>query len=356
MEKRFHLFLLLIVLPLFFLSCSRQVSNLHLGKDLVIYPAPPDTTRIQFLTTIGNSLDIIGKRSGLARFVLGDPKPLPIVKPYGIAMSKNRIYVCDVGIGGLEFLDLEKKSFDYFMPKGRGQLKMPSNCCVDAEGLLYVADAGRRQVVVFDQQGQYVDAFGEAGDSKPTDVAVTGDKIWVPDAKHHEVNVYDKLTRKILYSFPDTTETGDLHLFQPVNICVTNDKVYVTDFGDFRIKSYTHKGEFISAIGSYGNGLGQFVRPKGIAVDKDANLFVADAAFENVQIFNKNGQLLMFFGGANKGPGDLGLPAKVITDYDHLNYFQQYVDPGFKLKYLILVTNQFGTDKINVYGAVEIKK
>ena len=82
---------------------------------------------------------------------------------------------------------------------------------------------------------------------------------------------------------------------------------------------------------------------------------MVDAGFENVQIFNKDRKLLMYFGGSYKGPGDMWLPAKIIIDYDNLEYFQKYVDPGFTLKYLIFVTNQYGPDKVNVYGRVTPK-
>ena len=64
----------------------------------------------------------------------------------------------------------------------------------------------------------------------------------------------------------------------------------------------------------------------------------------------------MFFGGTYKGPGGMYLPAKVAVDYQNLAYFSNYVDPAFKLKYLIFVTNQYGPDKINIYGAVDSKK
>jgi sugar lactone lactonase YvrE len=102
--------------------------------------------------------------------------------------------------------------------------------------------------------------------------------------------------------------------------------------------------------------MGQFVRPKGIACDKEDNLYVVDAGFENVQIFNSNNQLLMFFGGPYKGPGDMWLPARVIIDYDNIKYFTKYVDSKYDLNYLIIVSNQYGPDKINVYGGVSLKK
>ena len=100
----------------------------------------------------------------------------------------------------------------------------------------------------------------------------------------------------------------------------------------------------------------QMVRPKGIAVDRESNLYVVDAGIENTQIFNKEGKLLMYFGGTYEGPGGMWLPAKITIDYYNMKYFQKYVDPDFVLKYLILVTNQFGPDKLNVYGRVDPKR
>jgi hypothetical protein len=63
----------------------------------------------------------------------------------------------------------------------------------------------------------------------------------------------------------------------------------------------------------------------------------------------------MYFGGSYTKPGDMWLPAKVVIDYKNLDYFQEYVHPSFNLKYLIFVTNQYGPDKINVYGFISKK-
>lgn len=355
--NRYFILLLTGIILLLAASCSRQTSKLTAGKDIVIYPIPPDTARIQYLTSISHSVQIIGKRSSFSRFIVGEDAPLPINKPYGIAIHKGKIYVCDAGIRGLEIIDLEKRSFEYFNPKGRGQLTLPINCFVDDRGMLYVTDGGRNQIVIFDNERNFLASFGEPADQfRPTDVFVTADKIWVSNSKGNKVNVYTRDTYQLLYSFPDSQTGKEDFLYTPTNICVTGDKVYVSDIGDFNVKKYSYEGKFISTVGSFGKNIGQFVRPKGIAVDRESNLFVVDAGFENTQIFNDDGKLLMFFGGPYNGPGDMWLPAKVIIDYDNLKYFQKYVDQGFTLKYLVLVTNQYGPDKISVYGAVEPRK
>ena len=201
-------------------------------------------------------------------------------------------------------------------------------------------------------------SFGNSKELKPTDILCYDNKLFVSNILKHRIEVYEKGSYQHLYNLPNENyKQGDGgFLNAPTNISVSNNILYVSDFGAFKIKKFKiDDGEFVDTVGSYGRGLAQFVGPKGIAVDNDNQLYVVDAGFENVQIFDEAGKLLMFFGGSYKGPGDMWLPAKVTLDYNNLEYFQQYVDNRFILKYLIFVTNQYGPDKINVYGYVDYK-
>lgn len=320
-----------------------------------MYPNPPDTARLQFLTRYSTSIDITGKRNKFSSFVAGQEEALPINKPYGIDIHDGKIYIADAGMAGLEILDLEKESFEYFIPHGRGALKLPINCFVDNSGNLYVTDIKRKQVVIFDKDKTCIGEISGGENFKPADVVVTGDTILVTDPMNHRINAYDIASRELLFSFPDAKSGDAFFLYNPLNLCVEGSRIYVTDFGDSRIKIFSMRGEYISSVGSYGKFYGQFLRPKGIAVDRELNLFAVDAGIENVQIFNKEGQLLMFFGGHYTGPGGMNLPANVIVDYDHLRFYEEYVDPAYRLKYLIFVTNQYGPDRVSVYGRIELK-
>lgn len=354
--KKLYFFLLFGISILMFESCKIFRPQNNTPEQIVIFPAPPDTARIQYLTSISSSLDISKKQSAFSKFVLGEEKPKAIVKPFGVDMRFGRLYVCDVGLKSIEIIDLEKNTFEYFTPTGKGKLIIPVNCYVDVRGYLYIADSGRNQIVVFDNTGKYVNSFGEIIKYKPLDVFVSDDKIWVANMENHKIHVYkNDTTYQFLYSFPELTKGEDGFLFQPKDIYVTNDKVYVSDLGGFKINIFTKEGKFLSSIGGLGKNPGQFTRPKGIAVDKEENLYVIDAAFGNAQIFNKNNKLLMFFGGPYNGKGYMYLPANITIDYENIKYFEKYVDPEYKLKYLIIVTNQYGPDKLNIYGRVEIK-
>jgi DNA-binding beta-propeller fold protein YncE len=351
---RLHLFIALITATTLN-SCSNKISKTA-AKPVIVYPNPPEQARIQYLTKITSSADLGKKQGAFSKFILGVEKPNIMVKPYGIAIHKGKMYVCDYYGGGMEIIDLEKKTLDFFQPAGRGKLKTPINCFVDDKGYLYVADPGRREIVIFDENGNFVRSFGSSEKFKPSDVNVFDDKIFVANIQEGKVNVYSKdSTNKLLYKIPDIEPGNPGFLCSPSNIAIKHNRVYAADFGCSQIKIYGLDGTFIDSIGSLGDLPGQFSKLKGIAVDNDSNVFAVDAAFENVQIFNDEGKLLLVIGGHYAGPGGLYIPAKVIIDYDNMKYFEKYLDPAFELKYLIFVTSQYGPDLINVYGRIEPK-
>ena len=67
-------------------------------SEPILYPSPPDTARIQFLTRFGNSTDITGERSKFNTFIAGAENPLPMIKPYGFAVQKGKLFIADAGI------------------------------------------------------------------------------------------------------------------------------------------------------------------------------------------------------------------------------------------------------------------
>ncbi len=342
-----------LVTSLWIIACSGRIGNVDPTDSLVIYPPPPDTTRIQYLTSFSNSIDISGQKSSFMRYVLGEDQKKPIHKPYGLCLSDGKLYICDSMLPGIEIIDFAKQDFRYFAPGGRGQLKKPINCAINEHGHLFVADAARRQIIIFNKDGTYIAEIGDGKQGKPTDVLFYENKLLVCDLDAHQVKVYNSSTYDLISAFPDTNQNNVQYLFSPTNISAYNGKIYVTDTGDARIKIFDENGIYLGFTGSFGKRPGQFVRPKGVAVDMQGRIYVADAAFENVQIFNQASELLMYFGGTYRKPGDMWLPAGIIIDYTSLSYFEDYVYKGFDLQYLIFVANQYGPDKVSVYGFVE---
>jgi len=63
--------------------------------------------------------------------------------------------------------------------------------------------------------------------------------------------------------------------------------------GAQRVQKWTANGEWVKAWGSYGRGQGQFYNCRGICVDNDNNILVADSENMRIQKFDSNGKFLM---------------------------------------------------------------
>jgi sugar lactone lactonase YvrE len=326
-------------------------------KNYLMFPAPPDEPRIQYFTSFGSESDL-GGPGKFNEFLVGDRQvSRPIWKPYGVTINQGKIYVCDTQAGHVAIADLAKRKIKALKPEGLAAMKVPVNVAVDKDGACYVTDTGRSQVLVYDKDGNLVEAIGKKDEWKPCGIALAGDRFYVTDLKTPGVRVYNRVNRQLLFTFPAaTTATNDpTRLFQPTNLALDpQGRIYVCDSGGFATKIYDSEGKFLRSVGDLGVTPGQFTLPKGIGVDHEGRFYVVDAAAPVVQLFDAEGRLLMFFGQpATSGEAGLYLPAGLTIDYDNVAFFQKFVAPGYKLEYLILLTNQIGTHKVSVFGFIK---
>ena len=320
----------------------------------VFYPEPPAAPRIQFLATYSTQQDLGKKVSGFRRFVLGDEQENDgVIRPYGVAVFGNRIFVCDSRSASLGIFDLKEKVFSRMGNRSPGRLSRPINVAIDTDGTRYVADTGHRRIMVYDRENRYLTALGDPDRMSPSDVLIAGDELYVCDVDNGQVAVLGKADgserRRIGAEGSDAGE-----LFFPTNLAMDPaGNLYVADTGNARVVTFDRQGNFRSQFGQFGDRPGSFTRPKGLAVDHQGRVYVVDAAFENIQVFDQEHRLLLFFGGPGNAPGGINLPAKIIIDYAHAGLLQDRVAPGYKIGYLILVTSQYGKNKVNVYAFLE---
>ena len=79
--------------------------------------------------------------------------------------------------------------------------------------------------------------------------------------------------------------------------------------------------QFISLFGHHGDGSGDFARPKGVGVDGDGNIYVVDALFDVVQIFDKNAEnISLDLAGLVRGEGEFWLPGGLFIDEENNIY------------------------------------
>lgn len=327
----------------------------------VFFPPPPEVPRLQFLKSFAGPEDLgTVAASPLERFVLGEPeKTQGIATPYGIAIFEGKLYICDVGRRMVEVLDLRKRTFGYLTKDRR--LMNPVNIYIDDDGSKYIADPMAGIVFVFDRDDNLSAMLGQELKINPIDVVVRGSLCYVTDYASNQVVVLNKATGK------EITRIGQRRLIEgqvqplaelpPGEFALISDlaldpqgSIYVTDKAGARITQFDPSGIFRRTIGRLGDNIDELVRPKGIAIDRENRIWVVDAATEVAKIYNQQAQLLLFFGLPGNEPGMMNLPAKIILDYDNVALFQQYAVEGAKIEFVVLVSNQYGSNKVSVYG------
>jgi len=344
-QKATSLILLCCLLLTFGCSTTRNTDY-----NPVFYPPAPDQPKLQFLTSFSSPSDLTPPPSALQKFIgVNENKPEPgIIKPYGMTVEGSKLYVCDTIGGQVHILDFEKRSWEYLREKKIGK---PFNIAVDLSGSRYIADPINKVVQIYSSSGVSLGPLDNENFTKPTGIAVSADRIYVGDIAAHQVYVFEKTSRRFLFSIPRQPDNDQEKLYAPANIALDQQgNIYVSDLGAFWIQKYDVNGNYLRTFGGHGKEPGTFARNKGIAVDHSGNLYAVDAAFQNTQIFNDEGELLLFFGEPGGSAVPMALPADVCIDYENTALFQSYADPDFKLEYLVFVSNQLGPRKVSVYG------
>jgi len=319
---------------------------------LTLYPQPPEPPRIQYLRSFTLGSDIEDPSSGLNSLLFGDNQlEKAFMAPYGATIHEGIIYVCDIQQGAILTLDLAARKMDFIHTSGRGELQKPVNLSFGPDGRLYVADLGRRQLVIYDREFNYVNELGpfEGDNSKVVDVEIFEDRLFVLDSGMAKIHVYDRESLEELLVIGEDTATGT-KLKAPTNLSIDKQgRLLVVDSILCQVFIWSPEGELVGTIGSPGDIVGQFARPKGIAY-ADGLVFVVDSSFENCQIFDASGEILLFFGNPGVQPGNLYLPAGVWVGEEGLELFQDDLAEGFHAEKLIIVTNLYGPHKVNIYA------
>jgi len=150
---------------------------------------------------------------------------------------------------------------------GLGQFSEPRGVAVDASGNIYVADTGNRRIVKLNSQGKVAKTWGQEGE-------------------------------------------GDGQFLEPFDLGVSPDgTLVVLDSVQQRLQRFTAEGDFVSSFG----GQASFYRPRGMWVDGQGNIWVADTGSVRVVKLDQAGDLLLSIGGADHPPIGLGQPTDVAV-------------------------------------------
>ena len=190
-------------------------------------------------------------------------------------------------------------------PRQRGTF---TGVAVAPDGTIFVSNADKHKIHVFDAERNFVKCFGQQGTKKrqfqcPKGVAITtGGVLYVAHSNEVDVMRYDgAFVRRI----------GCGTLKQPWDVSVHKGDVFVADTGNHRVAVFSQEGNLIRNIGSQGSGPGQFNCPISVAISPDGELYVSDSNNGRVQVLTPQGAYIREF-----GKGQLNTQHKLLFSGD----------------------------------------
>ncbi|CAF3687219.1 unnamed protein product [Rotaria socialis] len=117
-----------------------------------------------------------------------------------------------------------------------------------------------------------------------------------------------------------TSATGEKRFHHPYAIHIdSNNRLYIIDQSERRIKVFNRDFKLIRVIGQYGHGVGQYLTPCDLCTNEQKNIFVCDAGGHRILKYNEQGEFLLSWGELGTNNGQFKCPACVcILNGDRL--------------------------------------
>ena len=209
--------------------------------------------------------------------------------------------------------------------KADGQFMLPAGIAVGASGRVYVSDAIRGCVQLFDPDGKYIKRLGSDGGlldqglrfANPTAVAVDrAGLIYTCDTKNCRVQVFNEGEEVIrhfgrpLIVVGIHEEQGVIGLNYPRGIALDEEEgvIYVADSGNSRVRLFSMEGKPVQTFGTRGDRPSEFNVPHGMAVGAQGRLYVADSQNYRIQLFDKGFRFVECIGRKGTKPGEFAHP------------------------------------------------
>ena len=290
-----------------------------------MWPVPPEQPRYAYEATLRNAASAAddSPATRLRQSLTGEGEAASFGKPAAVAVSRGRVYVGDTEGRRIFVFDLARRRSFAFGTRREGELRKPAGIAIDANGLVHVVDASARRLVVYDAIGLFQRAIdGTAEWVRPTGVAVSADgaRLHVVDtggveSDAHRVLSYDAQGRLLRSDRP--ARRGGRRV-QPAGGRGARTRRPAVGAGRRQLPpaGLRRAGPLRARLRFAGQWPGP-VRPAARPGDRPRGLiYVSDASFGNVQVFQADGQLLLALGSraAQDGPGRFSLPSGVACD------------------------------------------
>lgn len=258
---------------------------------------------------------------------LPDAGDAAFVRPVGLALGDDRLYVADSGAAVVRVFSTA--GFDQG-EIGRGVLAVPAYLASDeATGTLYVVDRELGAVMRFSENGEVLEEFQPSLETtagwEPLGVAVDGKgEIAVTDSSgRHRMLVMDR-DGEVLFSLGSldasaTPGSVSVALDFPNSVAFSADEIWVSDSNNRRVLVFGRDGAFerFVQVDGVARGLAFLASPSG----KATYVAVVDVLASEIVLLDEEGMEVTRYGQPGTTAGKLAYPNDVVYDRETSQLF-----------------------------------
>ncbi len=243
--------------------------------------------------------------------------PVVLQRPQsGVVDENGRIFVTDTSRRAVFVFDpQEGRLLVWEGATANTRFSAPAGIALGMRGEVYVADSELGIVVRLSQKGESIGVIGRGELRHPVGLAfdVATQQLYVVDTHDHDIKVFDADGRLLRTLGRRGEKPGEFNY--PTYLALVKGELYVTDTMNARVQVLdVETGESKRIIGERGLNVGNLVRPKGVAVDEEGNVYIVESYFDRLLVFSKGGEFLMPIGGSVQGADNFYLPSGVWID------------------------------------------
>jgi len=209
-----------------------------------------------------------------------------------------------------------------------GWLHKPRAAAFDGHNQLYLADLTDR-IQAFDRDGKFLRCWRTPEFNVDGPSGLTIDRLGrllVADTHFYRVLVYSP-QGQLLFQIGDGVQgTTPGRFGYPTDVVIDKaGNFYVADYGENdRIQVFSPEGKWLRQWGGHGYALGEFLKPRALAIDDQDRIYVADSCNHRIQVFDTMGKRLAHWGTRGAEPGQLSYPYDLAIGPDNALYVCEY--------------------------------
>ena len=260
--------------------------------------------RIRDYKKIGDPVAVFGKH------IEEGSSPGVFWCPSGMAINpeNSAIYICDAGNNRIQVYN---KSFE-FVFQFSDKMNVPNGICIK-HNKIYVTQFDSHCLNVYSAEGKYLNSVGVKGKEelqfnspRRLDVSTDKNRIYIADSNNNRVQCLN-LDLKFESFIEDILRAFDVKL--------TSDEIIVLSLRNPCVSLYTYSHQLIREIIPTGVG-NPLLIPNSLTLDSSSIILITDMNAHCVCVYSFGGELIHRFGREGKKRGDFIKPRGIAIDVE----------------------------------------